>query len=760
MKFLNIATLIFLFLFLAPPRIHAQDHQVSGKLVSEEEPVVFANILVRNTSMGTSSNEEGVFALSGLAAGLYELDISALGYRRKIVPVEITPDRPVDLGEIELKTDQLGLDAVVVTGAMKESYVKSSPLKVEVFKGQYLQRQLAPTNLMESLSLINGAQEVTACGVCGTNSISLNGLPGAYTAVLLDGSPIYGSLASVYGLNGIPSSLIEQIEVVKGPQSTLYGSEAMAGVINIITRDAEELHPLNFDLRTTSLGEVYGNLVWTPDAGKSKGYLGLDLAHNHNFTDQNGDGFGDFVQFDRLSLFTKWDLPVRDGDQLTVAGKLFYEDRYNGVQAFVQDRAYRQLRGDDAIYGESIYTYRGEAMASYRWNEIWPLQFDLSLSHHRQNSYYGADLYQATQSTGFANAYWSDQKGKHSLLGGFNLRYQYYDDNTQATVRGDQNMPNEQWIPGLFFQDEWLISDRFTALTGLRLDYFPAHGLIPAPRLNVKWKTSEWTSFRLGFGTGFRIVNLFTEDHAFVTGQRKVHIVEDLKPEQAYNGTLNFRHIYLLGEGQGNLDIDLHYTRFTNKIIPDYDTPGQIVYANTKGHAVSKGVALQLNHQFAKPLTVTLGANLQSVTRTEPDDEGIYRTEAIEFAPEWSGNLGLNYEWEKTGLELAYTLQQTGPMALPEVFDLDAQGRPLDTPRPTRSPTFALHQLQATKSLGGDHWQIYAGVKNLLDHRQSFSPLIAYDDPNFAPGFSPYFDTAYAYGPMQGRTFFLGVRYN
>lgn len=758
MKFPDISVLIFLFLGAA--RLCAQDHQISGTLIAEEEPVVFAHILVRNTTVGASSDEDGFFALFGLSAGVYELDISALGYRRKVVPVEIKTDQPIHLGEIELKTDELGLDAVVVTGAMKESYVKTSPLKVEVFKGQYLQRQLAPTNLMESLSLINGAQEVIACGVCGTNSISLNGLPGTYTAILLDGSPIYGNLASVYGLNGIPSSLIEQVEVVKGPQSTLYGSEAMAGVINIITRDPEELHPLNFDLRTTSLGEVYGNLVWAPEAGKSKGYLGLDLARNHNFTDRNADGFGDFVQFDRLSLFTKWDLPVRAGDQLTVAGKLFYEDRYNGVEDFVRDGAHRQLRGDDAIYGESIYTHRAEAMASYRWHKVLPLQFDLSFSHHRQNSYYGADLYEATQSTGFANAYWTDQRGKHSLLGGFNLRYQYYDDNTQATARADRNDPNNQWIPGLFFQDEWLISDRFTALTGLRLDYFPAHGLIPAPRLNLKWKASEWTSFRLGFGAGFRIVNLFAEDHAFVTGQREVTILEDLQPEQAYNGTLNFRHIYLLGEGQGNLDIDLHYTHFTNKIIADYDTPGQIIYANTQGHAVSKGAAVQLNHQFARPLTVTLGANLQSVTRTEPDDEGIYRTEAIEFAPEWSGNLGLNYEWEKAGLELAYTLQQTGSMALPEVFDLDTQGQPLTTPRPTRSPSFSLHQLQATKSLGEGHWQVYAGVKNLFDYRQSFSPLVAYDDPNFAPGFSPYFDTAYAYGPMQGRTFFLGVRYN
>lgn len=733
---------------------------LTGKLVSEGEPVLFANILIRETEKGMSSDEKGNFSISGLSPGDYHLEISALGYQRKVIPVTLAPGEPVDLGTVELRTDQLGLEAVVVTGTMKESYVKNSPLKVEVFKGQYLARQLAPTNLMESVTLINGAQEVVACGVCVTNSISLNGLPGAYTAILIDGSPIYGNLASVYGLNGIPSSLIEQVEVVKGPQSTLYGSEAMAGVINIITKDPANLHPLNFDLRMTSLGEIYGNAVWSPQEGKAKGYLGLDVARNNSYADDNGDGFGDFVQFDRLSLFSKWELPVPEGDRLSLAGKLFYEDRRNGVEAFLRDGAYRELRGDDRIYGESIYTHRAELLGSYRWHRLLPLQFDWSLSHHRQDSYYGADFYEATQTMGFANAYWSDQRGDHSLLGGFNLRYLFYDDNTQATAMGERNEPDQQWVPGLYFQDEWRISDHFTALTGLRLDYYPAHGLIPAPRLNLKWKASDWTSFRLGFGTGFRIVNLFAEDHAFVTGQREVEILEDLNPEQSYNGTFNFRHLYQIGKGQGNLDFDLHYTYFTNKIIADYDIPGRIIYANTDGHVTSRGAAVQFNHQFGAPLILTLGANLQSVTRTEPDDEGVLQTEAVEFAPEWTGTLGLNYTWKKPGLELAYTVRQTGPMALPEVFDFDENGVLKSDPRPTRSPAFALHQLQLTKYIGKGHWQIYGGVKNLFDYRQAWSPLVGFNDPNAAPGFSPYFDTAYAYGPLQGRTFFIGARLN
>ena len=226
----------------------AQQGGVTGNLYAESAPLSYANILIKDTSIGAISDETGRFEIKGLTSGVYDLEISAIGYRRIRKSITIMPDRTLNMGRIEILPDQFALDAVVVTGTMKESYVKSSPLKVEVFKGKFLQSQLAPTNLIESIGMLNGAQEVVACGVCGTNSISLNGLPGAYTAVLLDGSPIYGNLASVYGLNGIPSSIIEQLELVKGPQSTLYGSEAMAGVINIITKKPEDLHRVNFDL--------------------------------------------------------------------------------------------------------------------------------------------------------------------------------------------------------------------------------------------------------------------------------------------------------------------------------------------------------------------------------------------------------------------------------------------------------------------------------------------------------------------------------
>jgi len=378
-------------------------------------------------------------------------------------------------------------------------------------------------------------------------------------------------------------------------------------------------------------------------------------------------------------------------------------------------------------------------------------------------SYYGTDFYQADQTIGFANFIWNPTSEAHDVVVGATTRYQVYDDNTIATeevISGNTlNRPDQQFIPGIFVQDEWDITKRLTLLGGSRLDFYQAHGAIVSPRLNAKYKPGEWTTLRANLGTGFRLVNLFTEDHAFVTGQRTVEILEDLEPEQSYNASVNINHVYTLGNSQGMLDVDVFYTHFTNKIIPNYDTPGKIIYANTDGFAVTKGVGLNINHQFQPPLSINLGVNFQDVTETEPDDEGQSVTRNVEFAARWSGISTVNYQWKKADITLAYTLRVTGPMALPEVFDLNENGQPLSTARPTRSNPFSLHNIQITKQFS-PAFQLYGGIQNLLDYRQEISPLVGFNDPNATPGFSNYFDTAYAFSPLHGREVYIGFRWN
>ncbi|MEL6865969.1 MAG: TonB-dependent receptor [Bacteroidota bacterium] len=751
-------------LLLLPITIWGQSATIQGTIRADEEALGFATIQIKELQIGTSADAHGFYQFKALEAGKYTLIVSYVGFQEQQQSIRVASDSQAQL-DFSLDATQM-MEEIVVTGTMKPTYVSASPIKVDVVTAKQLNTYLpaAASSIVEGVSLVNGVQEVVACGVCYTNSISINGLEGAYTAILMDGSPIYGNLAAVYGLNGIPNMIIDRFEVIKGPSSTLYGSEAVAGVINIITKDPEKQPLLSVDLMGTSYRESYGNFALAPKIGKSSGFIGVNYAYANSFDDANQDDFGDAVNLDRISLFSKWKIHRKSGKQFSLAGKYYYEDRRNGIREFMEDRAYRELRGNDEIYGESIYTKRGEIFGTYEFKLPTDLKVDFSLSHHFQDSYYGSDYYEATQSIAFANLIWNIGHGKHDIIAGMTSRFQSYDDNTIATSQQTangiwENLADRQFIPGLFIQDEFRANDRWTLLGGARLDHYNRHGFIFAPRLNVKFKPSDWTTIRFNTGTGFRIVNLFTEDHAFVTGQRTVEIRESLNPERSVNAAMNINQVFTLGKGSGTIDLEAFYTHFHNKIIPDYDDPNKIIYANSNGYAQSYGVGASVDYRMVFPLSFNAGFNLQRVRQVEEEETGESVSSAIEFAPNWTGILTANYQWKEKGLTFAYTARLTGPMALPEVFDLDENGQLLPTSRSTSSDPFSLHDLQIGKRFN-DTWEVYGGIQNLWNYRQFDSPLVGFNDPNAPAGFSDFFDTSYAYAPNQGREFYLGVRWN
>lgn len=725
---------------------------VEGVVSSDGEEVPGATVQILETEFGTTTDANGKFSFQNVPEGTYDLEVRFIGFKTLKESINVGSGN-LNLN-LKITESALTIDEVVVTGTMQPTYVSQSPVKIDVITSDYLTTYTpaAATSIVEGISLVNGVQEVVACGVCFTNSISINGLPGPYTAVLMDGTPIYGNLASVYGLNGIPSMMIERFEVIKGPSSTLYGSEAVAGVINIITKNPENQPTFSVDVMGTTHLETFGNISIAPRVGKSSGFVGINYAYINDFDDENGDGFGDNINLDRVSFFTKWNIHRTSGKRFSLAGKYYYEDRRNGVAEFLNNRNYRRLRGSEEIYGESIYTNRFEIFGTYELPTNFKLDF--SASTHHQDSYYGADHYTASQDIIFSNLVWGNTLGTHDLTAGLTSRFQVYDDNTIATESNGATHPDKQYIPGIFIQDEWAIGDKFTLLTGTRLDHYKDHGTILAPRLSTKFKPGDWTTLRTNFGTGFRVVNLFTEDHAFVTGQREVVIAEELRPEESYNFSLNLNHVFNLGRSQGMVDIDAYYTHFTNKITPDYDSsPNEIIYANTDGFAVSKGIGVSIQQDFDFPLAFNLGVNLQDVTETENG-----QTRDIEFATRWSGVFTSNYQMKGSGWTLAYTARFTGSMALPEVYDLDESGNQLETPRPTESKPFAIHNIQVNKNFKGG-FSIYGGIQNLFSYVQPWSPLVGFNDPGSNPGFSDQFDTAYAYSPIHGREFYLGIRW-
>jgi outer membrane receptor for ferrienterochelin and colicins len=743
---------------------------IKGKITSEGQPLREVNLVLKNTKYTAVSTADGTYQIPNVVYGNYAVVVSFSGFKPQMKNIIIKDSAEIML-DFDLKENYV-LDEVVITGTLKAVSRLESPVPVEVYKPTFFKKN--PTaNIFEALQNVNGVRPQLNCNVCNTGDIHINGLEGPYTLVLIDGMPIVSGLSTVYGLSGIPNSLLERIEIVKGPASSLYGSEAVGGLINIITKNPKNAASFSADVFTTTWGETNYDLGFKANVGKNTTLLtGINYFNYNNPIDNNRDNFTDLTLQDRISVFQKWNFGRKSNKLFSMAGRFFYEDRWGGEMQWE-----KKHRGGSEVYGESIYTKRWELLGAYELPVKEKMLFSFSYTDHDQNSVYGNIPYLAKQRIGFGQLTLDKKINNHDLLFGTALRYQYYNDNTTATIKEDIN-----WIPSIFVQDEIRLAENQNLLLGARYDYNSNHGSIFTPRLAYKWKINETNILRFNTGTGFRIVNLFTEEHAALTGSRDVIVLEELKPERSYNVNLNYLKKFYSENGNFiGLEITAWYTHFSNSIVPDYDSnPNQIIYKNLKGYAVTKGISTNLDMVFNNGVKVILGATYMQVTKTENQ----ITTQQI-LTENFSGTWAISYRLLKLFLDIDYTGNVYGPMRLPLLGDLD--------PRKEFSPTWSIQNIQFTFNKFKD-FEIYAGVKNLLNWTPNKgNPFIIAraNDPfdenvkisngntndinnygqkgNFVSNGqvvdtieNPYaltFDPGYVYGPNQGIRGFFGIRY-
>lgn len=742
--------LVLSFLSIISISINAQD--IIGKTTSNNTALPFVNVYLKGENKGAVSNENGSFSITNIKPGTYTIIASFVGYKTQ--KKTITIDDPVYVVNFDLPKSEI-LEEVVVSGTLKAVSRLDSPVPVEVYTPTFLKKNPTP-NIFEALQNVNGVRPQINCNVCNTGDIHINGLEGPYTLVLIDGMPIVSGLSTVYGLSGIPNSLIEQIEIVKGPASSLYGSEAVGGLINIITKLPENAPRIFADSYVTGWGELNLDVGFNTKVGnKANLLLGLNYFNYNNPIDNNGDNFTDLTLQNRISVFQKWNFKRKDNRVFSLAGRVFYEDRWGGEMQWNSS-----FRGGDEIYGESIYTKRGELLGKYQLPVKEKVMFQFSYTDHDQNSVYGNTPYLAQQRIGFGQFTWDKPLKNHDLLFGAAARYNYYNDSTPATEVADEVV-----IPSIFAQDEIKLNDKHTLLLGARYDYDKRHGSIFTPRIAYKFKPTANDIFRVNAGTGFRVVNIFTEEHAALTGARDVIIAEALKPERSYNINVNYLKKFYTKSGVIiGLDASAWYTYFNNLILPDYDTnPNEIIYDNLNGKATTKGVSVNVDAVIASGIKVLVGTTFQNVSQTE---EGITTRQIL--TEKFTGTWAVSYKNYKHNLTLDYTGNLYGPMRLPLLGGLD--------PRSEYSPTWSIQNIQLTFD-GLDNLEIYAGVKNLLNWTPNkgnpfviarandpFDKDVIFDANGDAQvtADNPYaltFDPSYVYAPNQGIRAFLGLRY-
>ncbi len=748
-------------LFNSLDLLYSQEYKVSGVVVSSGQKIAFANVFEKNLKVGTITNKEGFFKLENISEPKIELKISCMGFETQIISLDLK-ENEVNNITIELNPSSSKLSEVVVSGTMKTVSKSDSPVPVEVYSSKFFEANPS-SSLHETVSNINGVRPQMNCNVCNTGDIHINGLEGSYTMILIDGMPIVSGLASVYGLSGIPQSLIERIEVVKGPASALYGSEAIGGVINVITKNTNQAPKFSADVFSTHWGDINADLGFSfGKKDKFSTLLGLNYFNYQNPIDNNNDNFTDLTLQNRLSVFNKWSFNRPQNRIFNVAGRLLYEDRWGGEMNWTPE-----FRGGDSIYGESILTQRWEVFGTYQLPFKEEVYFQFSSNGHYQDSYYGEMFYLARQNVSFGQLYWNKNIGKHAFTSALVYRYNFYDDNTTATSieienQNTENAPSIIHLPGAFVQDEITVNDQNKLLLGLRYDYNNLHGNIWTPRINYKWNSkNKNATLRIGAGNGFRVVNVFTEDHAALTGAREVVFEEALNPETSYNGNLNWVQNVFFKKSSLVLDVAAWHTFFTNKIIPDYETDAtKIIYKNLDGNAISQGVTINTEMLFQNGFNAIVGATLMDVSVNE---NGISERQLL--TENFTGTFTIGYYIKQLKLKIDYTGNVYSPMRLPLLGELDN--------RPEYSPWFSIQNIQVSTKIK-DNWEIYGGIKNLLNYTpptnsiaRAFDPFdreVTFDaegqplaTPNNPNALT--FDPSYVFASNQGIRGFLGVRY-
>jgi len=567
------------------------------KIKSSREHVPFVNIVVKGTRIGTTTDVTGHFKLTNLPVGKNIIIASAIGYITQERDVVMEKDKSTDLF-FELEQDVFQLEQVVVTGTRTKHYIKDVPVRIEVITAKEIETKNA-CNLYQVLEGIPGIRVEQQCQSCNFTMIRMQGLGAEHTQVLINGQPMYSGLAGVYGLQQIGTIDIDRIEIVKGAGSALYGSSAVAGAINIITKEPS-FEPsiragLQFGNYNTNKYDILSSIR------NEKGNIGLKIFAQKltgNTIDETSDGMSrdEVKKKDGVSDRVESNLnnagfglyindAFSENDKLVLNGRYLYEKRQGGV---MDDDYYKNPLTDGT---ESITTNRYESELSYnkKFKNNSDINFTLAYINHNRdatNDSYLGD-YMATHDNNvpdlrdmrpyLANenslastlTYGIGLKNHHLLIGSQTFYNNLEESGMYVVVDEESDYMGESYRStskksatefGVFVQDEWSVTEKLAVVPGVRLDVHSSEEeykadrqvfettLFPKtkfeeisinPRIALKYEVSEKITLRANAGTGFRAPYGFSEDLHLCSGSPRVWKSSALKPETSVSYNLS-----------------------------------------------------------------------------------------------------------------------------------------------------------------------------------------------------------------------------
>lgn len=739
MMWFKLATAFTLFLLQS-----AVFGQVTGVVAEETEegkytPLAGANVIWAGTTTGTVTDTEGRFQLKP-SPTTTQLVISYIGFGTDTVDVK-------DMSEVSVILKMQSLNEFTVEarkGSVEISYM--SPLLTQNITEKELFKA-ACCNLSESFETNPSVDVSFTDAITGTRQIRMLGLSGRYSMIAQENMPGTRGLASVEGLEYIPGSWIESIQLTKGAGTVINGYESIAGQINIeLKKPADQKFFLNGYVNQSGRTELNLNLGDQKIGKHWSSALLLHGAIRPLEIDNNGDGFLDMPLTEHFIGMNRW--KYFNGDK-GIMGQI-------GVKAIALDNRSGQLGYDfnveqlqQNLYGVQTQTRRIEGFT--KTGIVFKNQVNRSLGlqtrwvYHQHNATFGTRDYSGNQKSAYANLIYQTILGStdHNLKLGSSFMYDEYDEQYVGL-----DFDRTEIVPGAFAEYSFDQGNRFNLVAGIRGDYHNLFGFFATPRLHTRYAITEKTVVRASVGRGQRTANIFADNIGAFVSSRQLTIQSNsnspaygLDPEVAWNMGFSVNHSFRLDYRDGLITIDAFRTYFQNQVVADVDYhPSLIVFYNLDGESYANSVQAQVDYEIWKRLDLRLAYRWYDV-----------KVDYLEgrlsqpLLAEHRAFANIAYETRSKWF-FDFTVQWQGPKRIPGTNENPEQFQLND-----QSPELWLMNAQITKSVG-KLFDAYVGCENITNFRQP-NPILAANEP-----FGPHFDSSLVWGPIFGRTIYFGFR--
>ncbi len=717
---------------------------ITGKVVDKnQQPLAAASVMWLSEKKGVVTKEDGSFSIAKNTAAT-KLVASFTGYLKDTI--DITGLDAV-LFVLETKAD---LQDVTVTSEKAGTLLSNrSVIKTEILTSVEL-KKAACCDLAGCFETQSSVQPQTTNIITNAKELRILGLSGVYNQVLIDGFPMINGLSFTYGISGLPGTLVDNIYISKGANSVLQGYESISGQINVETKKPNTSEKLFANLYINSFAEKHLNLSTNFKAGKWHSLLAFHTVQPANKTDRDKDNFLDLPLLTRYMVFNKWKKGKENdwgwSSEFTV--RFLNENRIGG-QTFFEPG---QHKGSSSVYGNTVRIQQPDLWmkTGYRFDDVKRIVLYTSAFHQDQESFFGSLRYNAKQSNAFVNLqYELTPSQKHTLKTGISLKsidlqetIAFTDNTVDRHYNGDYN--NRETVAGAFAENTFgFLQGKLTWIAGVRADHHNRFGWRLTPRTLLKYDPTAKLTIRANVGTGWRTVNLFSENIGLLASSRDIVFLEGLKPERALNTGINITQKFDNKELSGYISLDYYRTNFQNQVFPDYDSdPTKAYIQNFTGKSISNGFQADFLLRFLKRYEFKAGYNFLDVYRMNNGTK-----ETLPFNARHKVLTTFSYKPASNQFHADMNIHWFGKQRLPHT-----KANPAAYQRPDYSQDYTTVNAQLTyvfKKL-----EVYAGCENIFNFRQN-QPIISWQDP-----FSPYFDISSVWGPTRGREFYVGVRYS